>query len=88
MAIGVEGDKLHRTEIPLRLRRLTPDRQQRVDQVLPETEPYVNAFRRQWELFLRHVAEELTIPVKSAGRHRWHGAGGVVVVELARAQVD
>jgi hypothetical protein len=26
-------------------------------QRLPETEPYVNAFRRQWELFLRRVAE-------------------------------
>ena len=26
-------------------------------QLVPETEPYVNAFRAQWDLFLRHVAE-------------------------------
>jgi predicted dehydrogenase len=31
-------------------------------QRVPETAPYVNAFRLQWELFLRHVAEGAPFP--------------------------
>jgi predicted dehydrogenase len=49
-------------------------------QRVPETEPYVNAFRAQWELFLRHVAEGAPFP--------WtldSGARGVVLAERAIA---
>ena len=47
-------------------------------QRLPETEPYVNAFRRQWELFLRRVAEGSLFP--------WNlqaDAAGVQLAELS-----
>ncbi len=46
-------------------------------QRLPETEPYVNALRRRWELFLRHVAE--------GGPFPWNldaVVGGVELVQL------
>jgi hypothetical protein len=47
-------------------------------QRLPETEPYVNAFRRQWERFLRHVAE--------GSPFKWNlqaAAAGVQLAELS-----
>ena len=39
-----------------------PDERQTRDfradwQEVPDTEPFPNGFRRQWELFIRHVAE-------------------------------
>ncbi|MEO8132810.1 MAG: Gfo/Idh/MocA family oxidoreductase [Betaproteobacteria bacterium] len=49
-------------------------------QLVPETEPYVNAFRAQWELFLLHVAEGTPFP--------WtldSGARGVALAEKATA---
>ncbi|MGH6912780.1 MAG: Gfo/Idh/MocA family oxidoreductase, partial [Geminicoccales bacterium] len=50
-------------------------------QLVPDTRlPYVNAFRAQWELFLRHVAEGSPFP--------WNlvqGARGVRLAELALA---
>jgi predicted dehydrogenase len=47
-------------------------------QDVPDTEPYPNGFRRQWEMFIRHVAEDAP----------WHhslleGAKGVQLAELA-----
>jgi len=48
-------------------------------QRLPDVEPYINAFRAQWELFLRHVAEGTAF--------RWslrEGAKGVQLAELAQ----
>jgi len=47
-------------------------------QNVPDTEPYPNGFRRQWEMFLRHVAVDAP----------WHhslleGAKGVQLAELA-----
>lgn len=47
-------------------------------QRLPDTEPYVNAFRAEWTLFLRHVAEGASF--------RWtlrEGAKSVQLAELA-----
>jgi predicted dehydrogenase len=47
-------------------------------QKVPETEPYKNAFRIQWELFLRHLAE--------GGDFPWDlraGAAGVLFAEAA-----
>ncbi len=47
-------------------------------QLLPETDPYVNAFRLEWELFLRAVVEGSPFP--------WNldvAAGGVQLAELS-----
>jgi predicted dehydrogenase len=47
-------------------------------QLVPDTEPYVNAFRAQWESFIRHVIEGASFP--------WNlmrGARGVQLAELA-----
>lgn len=46
-------------------------------QPLPETRPYANAFRAQWELFIRHLFEDAPFP--------WNlraGAQGVQLAEL------
>jgi predicted dehydrogenase len=49
-------------------------------QEVPDTEPYPNGFRRQWEMFIRHVVADAP----------WHhslleGAKGVQLAELAQA---
>jgi predicted dehydrogenase len=49
-------------------------------QLVPDTQPYVNAFRAQWELFLGHVAEGAPFPWDLA-----RGARGVQLAELALA---
>ena len=45
---------------------------------VPETQVYDNAFKAEWELFLRHVAGECEFPWDLAA-----GAKGVQLVELA-----
>nr|WP_163502450.1 Gfo/Idh/MocA family oxidoreductase [Halomonas socia] len=60
-----------------------PDQQQTLDffsdwQPVPEREPMENAFKRQWELFIRHVVEDAP--------YRWtlrEAAKGVQFAELA-----
>jgi predicted dehydrogenase len=60
-----------------------PDQRQQLDlyadwQLVPERRPYGNAFRVQWEMFLRHVAEDAPF--------RWtlrEAAKGVQFAELA-----
>lgn len=52
-------------------------------QRIPETEPYVNAFRAQWELFLCHVTGNTPFP--------WNlneGAKGAQMAELAQLSSD
>jgi predicted dehydrogenase len=48
-------------------------------QELPETEPYPNGFRSQWEMFIRHVAEDA--PYTFTLRE---GAKGLELVEAAQ----
>ena len=60
-----------------------PDIPQTIDffagwQEVPETEPYPNGFRAQWELFLRHLAGE-------AERFPWDLMAGAKGVQLAEA---
>jgi predicted dehydrogenase len=47
-------------------------------QRIPETKPYVNAFRLQWELFLRHVVEGAPFPWTL-----FKAAAGVQLAELS-----
>jgi predicted dehydrogenase len=60
-----------------------PDQPQTIDffagwQEVPDTEPYPNGFRVQWELFLRHVAGE--VPT-----YKWDLLAGAKGVQLAEA---
>jgi predicted dehydrogenase len=60
-----------------------PDEPQAIDflagwQEVPDTQPYPNGFRTQWELFLRHVAGELPA-------YRWNLLAGAKGVQLAMA---
>ncbi|PAU78012.1 Gfo/Idh/MocA family protein [Halomonas salipaludis] len=65
-----------------------PDQQQTLDffsdwQSVPEREPMENAFKRQWELFIRHVVEDAP--------YRWtlrEAAKGVQFAELALRSSD
>ena len=58
-------------------------------QEVPDTEPYPNGFRRQWEMFIRHVVADAPWP-----HTLLEGAKGVQLAELAleswksRAWVD
>jgi len=47
-------------------------------QEVPDQRPYVNAFRAEWELFIRHVCEDAPFPWTLAA-----GARGVQLAELA-----
>ena len=52
-------------------------------QEVPDTEPYPNGFRRQWEMFIRHVVADAP----------WHhslleGAKGVQLAELALGELE
>ena len=52
-------------------------------QEVPDTEPYPNGFRRQWEMFIRHVVADAP----------WHhslleGAKGVQLAELALEELE
>lgn len=60
-----------------------PDQQQRMDfcaqwQEIPDTQVYDNAFKLQWEHFIRHVAEDAPYPWTLA-----EGAKGVQLVDAA-----
>jgi predicted dehydrogenase len=60
-----------------------PDQPQAIDffggwQEVPDTEPYPNGFRVQWELFLRHVVGE--VPT-----YKWDLLAGAKGVQLAEA---
>ncbi len=60
-----------------------PDVPQTIDffagwQEVPDTEPYPNGFRVQWELFLRHVAGEVA-------EYPWNLLAGAKGVQLAEA---
>ncbi len=47
-------------------------------QEVPETQPYPNGFRSQWEMFIRHVAEDAPFPYTLR-----EGAKGLQLVEAA-----
>jgi predicted dehydrogenase len=47
-------------------------------QEMPDTEPYPNGFRTQWELFIRHLCEDAPFPWDLLA-----GARGVQLAELA-----
>jgi predicted dehydrogenase len=47
-------------------------------QEIPETRPYPNGFRSQWEMFIRHVAEDAPFPYTLR-----EGAKGLELVEAA-----
>ena len=47
-------------------------------QEIPETQPYPNGFRSQWEMFIRHVAEDAPFPYTLR-----EGAKGLELVEAA-----
>jgi predicted dehydrogenase len=51
-------------------------------QEIPDTQPYPNGFRSQWEMFIRHVAEEAPFPYTLR-----EGAKGLELVEAALASV-
>jgi predicted dehydrogenase len=60
-----------------------PDEPQKIDffagwQEVPDTQPYPNGFRLQWELFLRHVAGEVP-------EYKWDLLAGAKGVQLAEA---
>ncbi len=48
-------------------------------QEVPETEPYPNGFRSQWEMFIRHVVEDAPFPYTLS-----EGAKGLELVEAAQ----
>ncbi len=48
-------------------------------QEIPETQPYPNGFRSQWEMFIRHVAEDAPFPYTLG-----EGAKGLELVEAAQ----
>jgi predicted dehydrogenase len=48
-------------------------------QEMPESQTYINGFRRQWEMFIRHVVEDAPWQYSLL-----EGAKGVQLVELAR----
>jgi predicted dehydrogenase len=48
-------------------------------QEVPETEPYPNGFRSQWEMFIRHVVEDAPFPYTLG-----EGAKGLELVEAAQ----
>jgi predicted dehydrogenase len=63
-----------------------PDVPQTIDffsgwQEVPETQPYPNGFRAQWELFLRHVAGEVAA-------YPWDLLAGAKGVQLAMAGLE
>jgi predicted dehydrogenase len=63
-----------------------PDVPQTIDffsgwQEVPETQPYPNGFRAQWELFLRHVAGEVS-------DYPWDLLAGAKGVQLAMAGLE
>ncbi len=61
-----------------------PDEKQTHDfrgdwQEIPETQPYPNGFRRQWEMYIRHVADGAPFPYSLR-----EGAKGLQLVEAAQ----
>ncbi len=76
-----------------------PDVAQELDffagwQKVPEQQPFDNAFKRQWELFLRHVVKDEPFPwdlleaakgvqLAEAGLESWHGRKWVDLVEIS-----
>ena len=61
----------------------SPDTPQPIDffagwEEIPDTQPYPNGFRVQWELFLRHVAGELP-------EFKWNLLAAAKGVQLAEA---
>ncbi len=72
----------------------SPDTPQPIDffagwQKVPDTEPYPNGFRAQWELFLRHVAGEVpTYPLGPAGRRQGRATRRSRAAILGRAALD
>jgi predicted dehydrogenase len=66
---------------------------------MPTRDPYENAFKRQWELFLRHVAEESPFPwslregakgvqLAELGMESWRSGRWVTVPEPGSDEVD
>ncbi len=45
-------------------------------QKVPEQDSFDNAFKRQWELFLRHVVKRRAVPLGSAGRRQRRSTRG------------
>ena len=67
-----------------------PDIPQTIDfyntwQKMPTNRVYDNAFKAEWELFLRHVVEGGTVPLEPAGRREGCAARRARLAELGRA---